>query len=215
MKLATVFLLASLASPAVALKTNKMIRLGEAEEYTPEGINDESRNLGTSKTGGSSKSKSKSGSGRKKAMPDFTKKLLEYGKNFATCEDDIHKSYDDNPTVDVEKCYFFNAGRGTGTWCLGTGGVALRGEAFWGRDLLACCHGKEYEKLYGLACGDNSPCSKDYYDVDPDFSFDDVIVIRAPPFIEGGGGGNENIFFCPFDVFDNLDNPTTVEDVTL
>ena len=92
MKLAAAFFLASLASPADALKTNK-VRVGEAEEYTPEGINDEVRNLGTSKTGGSSKSKRKSG--RKKGI--FTKKLLEYGKNFATCEDDIHKSYDDNP----------------------------------------------------------------------------------------------------------------------
>ena len=181
MKLATAFFLASIASPAVALKTNK-IRRGDADEYTPDALL-EPRNLATSGTG---KSKSKSRESCVRDEPCDVNSYASYG--FVDYNKYGELRYDFRYDV---KCATVERFRGCcytdPTWfgkeCVSEGGV-------WIADAdsdatFSCCDPALFEDLlnskYCVVDGSKGPC----YDSD-----DDCTPIRySTGYGRGGGNG--------------------------
>ena len=149
MTLAIAFVLASLASPAVALKTNK-IRRGEVDEYTPDGLL-EPRNLGTSGTG---KSKSKSGGSCYLDGPCDASDYASFGVvDFKNGELRFDFRYDVKCTTPpaIDGCCdsnfqgFGGPGGGKGKACVQGGGIWIADEE--NDAAFSCCDPRLFEDL--------------------------------------------------------------------
>lgn len=182
MKLATAFFLASVASSAVALKTNK-IRRGEVDEYTPDGLL-KPRNLGTSGTG---KSKSKSGGSCYLDGPCDASDYASYGVvDFKNGELRFDFRYDVKcntpPSLDG-CCDTRGRGQGNGKACVQGGGIWIADEE--NDAAFSCCDPRLFEDLL----------NSNYCDVDGSRGFcwdsdDGCTPIRYAigPNLEGVGG---------------------------
>ena len=192
MKLATAFFLASLASPAVGLKTNK-IRRGDADEYTPDALL-EPRNLATSGTG---KSKSKSGDSCALDGPCDASDYASYGNvDFKYGEIRYDFRYDVKcntpPTLDG-CCATYPCSVGS---CPGQGKACVRDGGVWIADdenaaAYSCCDPRLFEGLlnsrYCVVDGSKGVCWE---------SDDDCTPIRYSTGYGGGGRGAASGIFA-------------------